>query len=70
MNDLDPGKVIAQAALFEHFCAEDHHGMEDWSFNIIDPADALKRVKKREWFWQYKLDSFSPRGLNDRDVHC
>ena len=69
-NNHNPGKDIAQAALFEHFCAEDHHGMEDWSFNIIDQADSLKRVRERESFWQYKLDSFSPRGLNDREVPC
>ena len=64
----DPGKDISQGKLFEHFCERDHHGMDDWSFKIIDQADSLKRVRERESFWQYKLNSFYPKGLNDREV--
>ena len=64
----NPGKDIPQAGLFEHFLQADHHGMEDWSFQIIDQADSLKRVRERESFWQFKLNSFIPNGLNDREV--
>ena len=48
VDDLNPGKDISQAGLFEHFCAQDHNGMFDWSFDIIDQADSLKRVRERE----------------------
>ena len=32
---------------------------------ILDDADNIRR---RESFWQYKLDTFQPNGLNDREV--
>ena len=64
----NPGKDIAQASLFEHFCSQGHHGMDDWSFQIIDQADSLDRLRERESFWQYKLNSFVPHGLNEREV--
>ena len=67
-GDSNPGKDIAQAGLFEHFCSEDHNGMNDCSFNIIDQAEFLVRLREREAFWQYKLNSFIPLGLNDREV--
>ena len=65
---LRPGDGISQAGLFEHFCLQGHHGMDDWSFQIIDQADSLERLRERESFWQYKLNSFIPRGLNERQV--
>jgi len=67
-GNLNPGKDITQAGLFEHFCSEDHHGINDWLFQIIDQADSLERVRERESFWQHKLDSFIPNGLNEREV--
>ena len=42
--------------------------MEDWSFQIIDQADSLQRVRERESFWQFKLNTFIPHGLNEREV--
>ena len=67
-GDRDPGRDIKQAGLFEHFCGSEHSGVEDWSFTIIDQADTLSRVRKRESFWQHKLDTFVPNGLNERQV--
>ena len=64
----NPGEGIAQAGLFEHFCSLGHHGIEDWSFQIIDQADTLARLRERESFWQYKLGCFIPQGLNEREV--
>ena len=45
-----------------------HNGIQDMSFKIIDCASNLTDIKKRESFWQYKLKTFSPNGLNERNV--
>ncbi len=64
----NPGENISQADFFEHFRSLDHHGLEDWSFQLIDQSENLERVRERESFWQHKLDTFFPNGLNVREV--
>ena len=46
----------------------DHNGIEDMSFKIIDSAINLRDIKIRKSFWRYKLKTFLPDGLNDRNV--
>ena len=62
------GSIVTQASFHAHFEQADHHGMEDWEVTLIDHAPDLPSVRRRESFWQYKLNSFSPDGLNDRNV--
>ena len=42
--------------------------MDDWKFQIIDSANSEKALRERESFWQYKLNTFLPIGLNERGV--
>ena len=65
---LGKGKAVPQTALHAHFAQPDHNGIEDMAFKIIDCASNFAELKKRESFWQYKLQTFLPNGLNDRDV--
>ena len=65
---LNTGKPIPQAALHAHFSQADHNGVCDFSFKIIDGANNLAEIRKKESFWQYKLKTFFPDGLNERDV--
>ena len=52
---------------FRHFCEEGHHGfLEDVCVKIIDKLFGKDRI--RESFWQHKLDTFTPRGLNVKEV--
>ena len=67
-NSLHIGKSIPQANLFSHFAQHGHNGFDDWSFVLIDQAFNEKQLRQKECFWQYKLDVFEPKGLNDRDV--
>ena len=60
-------KPIAQEFLHRHFAQEDHNGFDDFSFKIIDSADDLNATRRKESFWQFKLKTFQPEGLND---HC
>ena len=57
-----------QAGLFEHFLQEGHHGMDDWAFQLIDKSMSRDQVLQRESFWQYRLGTFLPVGLNERNV--
>ena len=65
---LDKGKPMSQTALHSHFSQEGHNGVADFSFKIIDGADSLNEVRKKESFWQYKLKTFLPDGLSERNV--
>lgn len=62
------GKPVIQLSFHSHFEQPDHNGMEDWSFTLIDHAESLSRLRRKESFWQHKLDSFQPNGLNEREV--
>ena len=65
---LDQGEKVEQASFHRHFCEEGHHGMEDWSVKLIDRAEDLPGALLKESFWQYKLDTYAPNGLNERFV--
>ena len=61
------GVLVPQAELFGHFTGAGHHGfLEDVSFQIIDRVFGVSRHK--EGFWQFRLQSFMPEGLNARFV--
>ena len=62
------GNKVSQCDLHAHFQQEDHNGFEDFSFKIIDTANNDADLRQRESFWQYKLKTFTPEGLNIRDV--
>ena len=60
---LSHSPVVPQAGLFQHFCEGGHEGMSDWNFQIIDSSNNEEQLRKRESFWQYKLETFLPKGL-------
>ena len=70
---------VPQASLFEHFLQHDNvTGFEStkkkdenwtfWSFILIDSSLNESRLLERESFWQHQLNTFSPFGLNEREV--
>ena len=74
---LGQGKAIEQSGLFEHFAEHGNiEGFEPgkkenwsfWSFQIIDKSFNEPKLLERESFWQYKLNTFVPYGLNERNV--
>ena len=65
---LGDQKLVEQASFHSHFCQEGHNGIADWSIKLIDQADDETTVRKKESFWQHKLNTFVPNGLNEREV--
>ena len=51
---------------FGHFFSEGHQGAFSVSIKIIDGASHVYTLRRRELFWQYKLGTFAPNGLNER----
>ena len=65
---FEPCSNIQQAGFHKHFCQLDHHGLSDWSIKLIDQANDEISLRRQERFWQYKLKTFSPDGLNEKEV--
>ena len=62
-----PATKSDSGRLLRHFELAGHHGfMEDVKVQVIDRIFGESRV--REGFWQFKLDSFAPKGLHVRLV--
>ena len=59
---------VNQLHFHQHFKLPEHNGMDDWRVTLIDRADNRKELRRRESFWQYKLNTFFPHGLNERNV--
>lgn len=59
---------IPQAMFFKHFKENKHNGIEDWEIRLIEKCENLIKLRKRESFWQFKLNTFSPAGLNEKFV--
>ena len=43
--------------------------MEDWVITLIDSANTIKELKKKELYWMFKLKIYRPYGLKERDVY-
>lgn len=66
---MQTGSVTSQIEFHSHFNQPGHNSfLEDATFTIIDAAPNNEQTLKKESFWQYKLDTFEPKGLNIRDV--
>ena len=44
---------------------EGHNGIEDWKITIIDRAENVLELRRRESYWQHRLDTFIPNGPNE-----
>ena len=61
-------QVVNQQNLPAYFDLPGHSSFSDFEFTIIDQGSNLECVRKRARFWQYKLDTFLPKRLNEREV--
>ena len=59
---------VNQVHIHQHFKQPEHNRIDDWRVTLIDRANNRKEVRRRESFWQYKLNTFFPHGLNERNV--
>ena len=64
-----PKQALKQKCFHEHYCSDRHNGIKDWVITLIDSADTLKELRRKELYWIYKLKTYASYGLNERDVY-
>ena len=57
-------KSVPQESFHAHGKEQSHNGMDDWQLILIDEAENVEQLRRREAFRQYKLCT----GLNERNV--
>ena len=67
LSRVNPAKVN-QENFHQHFKLPEQNGMDGWRVTSIDRADNRKKFRRRGSFWQYKLNIFFSRRLNERNV--
>ena len=64
-----PKQALKQKRFHEHYFSDRQNGIKDWVIPLIDSADTLKELRKKELYWMYKVKTYVPYGLNERDVY-
>ena len=59
-----PKQALTRNRFHQHYCSERHNGIEDWVITLIDSADTLKELRRKELYWMYKLKSHAPYGMS------
>ena len=55
---------------YQHYLQNDHNEICDWEITIIDNAETVKSVRKKELYWYHKLKTYAPFGHEERDVYA
>ena len=63
-------KRETQKLFHGHYIQDDHEGKHDWQFTLIDQCTTNAELRKREVYWQHRLKTFYPNGLNEREESC
>ena len=50
-----PKQALEQKHLHEHCCSDRHNGKKDKVITLIDSANTLKELRRKELYWMYKL---------------
>ena len=60
-----PKQALKQNFFDEHYCSDRDNEITDWVINLIDSADILKELRRKESCCMYKLKAYAPYGLNE-----
>ena len=58
-----------KARFHKHYCSDTHNGTEDWVITLIDSAETLKDLRRKELYWMYRLKTYALSSLNERDTY-
>ena len=61
-------KNVKQESFQAHFALFIHQGESDWEVRLIHQVVSVNDVIWGESYWQHKLETFQPNGLNEREV--
>ena len=60
-----PKQALKQKHFHVHYSSDRHNDIQDWVITIV----VLKELRNKELYWMYKLKTYAPYGLNERDVY-
>ena len=60
---------VPQKRFHSHFMQTNHEGINDWEFTLIEQCQTHEELKRRETYWQHRLKTFHPLGLNDKEEY-
>ena len=58
-----------QKCFHSHYIQDCHRGIDDWEVTLFEKCETHKQLKERETFWQHKLKTFYPLGLNEKEEY-
>ena len=61
--------ITTKFILYSHYIQDCHGGIDDWEVTLFEKCETHKQLKERETFWQHKLKTFYPLGLNEREEY-
>ena len=62
-------QALKQKRFHQHYCSDRQNDIQDRCITLIDKADTLKELRKKQLYWMYKLKTYAPYGINQRDVY-
>ena len=68
-KELVPKEALKQKLFHEHYSSDRHNGIQDCVIALIDSADTLKELRRKELYWMYKLKTSALYGLNESHVY-
>ena len=60
---------VPQKRFHAHYCRDGHSGINDWDFVLFEQCETHEQLKERETFWQHRLKTFYPIGLNEKEEY-
>ena len=60
---------VSQKRFHANCCLDGHSGIDDWNFVIFELCETHEQLKERETFWQHRLKTFYPIGLNEKEKY-
>ena len=55
-----PTLALKQKCFHEHYCSDRHDDVEDRINTLIDNADTLKELRRKELYWMHRLKTYAP----------
>ena len=60
---------VPQKRFHAYYCLNGHSGIDDRNFVIFEQCETHEQLKGRETFWQHRLKTFYPIGLNEKEEY-
>ena len=63
---IEKKRKVSQQRFHERYGQHGHNGIDDWQFTLIEQCETQEQLKEKETFWQHRLKTFYPCGLNEK----